>query len=70
MASRVTRCGQDRTFSTRASSAAGWLGAATLQVTAAKAGSITIADAIADTIAKIGENMTLRRAAGLRLHQS
>jgi len=28
----------------------------------AKAGSITIADAIADTIAKVGENMTLRRA--------
>jgi elongation factor Ts len=31
----------------------------------AKAGSITVADAIADTIAKIGENMTLRRAADL-----
>ena len=31
----------------------------------AKAGSITIADAIADTIAKVGENMTLRRAACL-----
>src|SRR6185437_7663210 len=31
----------------------------------AKAGSITVADAINDTIAKIGENMTLRRAAGL-----
>jgi elongation factor Ts len=31
----------------------------------AKAGSITIADAIADTIAKVGENMTLRRAAAL-----
>ena len=30
-----------------------------------KAGSITIADAIADTIAKVGENMTLRRAAEL-----
>ena len=29
----------------------------------AKAGSITVADAINDTIAKIGENMTLRRAA-------
>ena len=31
----------------------------------AKAGSITIAEAIADSVAKIGENMTLRRAAGL-----
>jgi elongation factor Ts len=31
----------------------------------AKAGSITVADAIADTIAKIGENMTLRRAASV-----
>jgi elongation factor Ts len=29
----------------------------------AKAGSITVAEAIADTIAKVGENMTLRRAA-------
>src|SRR6202030_1014050 len=34
-------------------------------ILAAKAGSITIAEAIADTIAKIGENMTLRRAAEL-----
>jgi elongation factor Ts len=33
------------------------------KVLAAKAGSITVADSIADTIAKIGENMTLRRAA-------
>jgi elongation factor Ts len=31
----------------------------------AKAGSITIADAISDSVAKIGENLTLRRAAGL-----
>ncbi len=31
----------------------------------AKAGSITIAEAISDSIAKIGENLTLRRAAGL-----
>jgi elongation factor Ts len=31
----------------------------------AKAGAITIADAIADTIAKVGENMTLRRASCL-----
>jgi elongation factor Ts len=35
------------------------------KILAAKAGSITIAEAIADTIAKIGENMTLRRAAEL-----
>jgi len=35
------------------------------KIKSAKAGSITIAEAIADTIAKIGENMTLRRAAGL-----
>ncbi len=32
-------------------------------IKAAKVGDITVADAIADTIAKIGENMTLRRAA-------
>jgi elongation factor Ts len=31
----------------------------------AKVGGITLADAIADTIAKIGENMTLRRASSL-----
>jgi elongation factor Ts len=35
------------------------------KIKAAKAGSVTIADAISDTIAKIGENMTLRRAAAL-----
>jgi elongation factor Ts len=35
------------------------------KILAAKVGSITIADAIADTIAKVGENMTLRRAAEL-----
>jgi elongation factor Ts len=35
------------------------------KILAAKAGSITIADAIGDTIAKVGENMTLRRAAEL-----
>jgi elongation factor Ts len=35
------------------------------KILAAKAGSISIADAIADTIAKVGENMTLRRAAEL-----
>lgn len=35
------------------------------KIKAAKAGSITAAEAISDTIAKIGENMTLRRAAAL-----
>jgi elongation factor Ts len=35
------------------------------KIKAAKAGSITVAEAINDTIAKIGENMTLRRAASL-----
>jgi elongation factor Ts len=35
------------------------------KIKTAKAGSITVADSIADTIAKIGENMTLRRAAGV-----
>ena len=35
------------------------------KIKAAKAGSITVAEAINDTIAKIGENMTLRRAAAL-----
>ena len=35
------------------------------KIRAAKAGSITIDEAIADTIAKIGENMSLRRAAAL-----
>jgi elongation factor Ts len=36
---------------------------------AAKAGSITVSEAISDTIAKIGENMTLRRAASLSVGQ-
>jgi elongation factor Ts len=35
------------------------------KIKAAKAGSATIAESISETIAKIGENMTLRRAAGL-----
>ena len=35
------------------------------KINATKAGSITVAESISDTIAKIGENMTLRRAAGL-----
>jgi len=34
-------------------------------IKAAKVGAITVADAITDTIAKVGENMTLRRAAAL-----
>jgi elongation factor Ts len=38
-------------------------------IKAAKVGGITVADAIADTIAKIGENMTLRRAASLSVAQ-
>ncbi|MGH6726435.1 MAG: translation elongation factor Ts [Pseudolabrys sp.] len=41
------------------------VGADVEKIKAAKAGSITIAEAISDTIAKIGENMTLRRAASL-----
>jgi elongation factor Ts len=35
------------------------------RIKAAKVGDITVADAITDTIAKVGENMTLRRAASL-----
>jgi elongation factor Ts len=35
------------------------------KIKAAKVGHLSIADAIADTIAKIGENMTLRRASSL-----
>src|SRR3954467_545645 len=35
------------------------------KIKAAKAGSVSVADAISDTIAKIGENMTLRRATAL-----
>jgi elongation factor Ts len=35
------------------------------KILAAKVGNVTIADAVADTIAKVGENMTLRRAAAL-----
>ena len=40
-------------------------GASVDKILAAKAGSITIDEAIADTIAKVGENMSLRRAAEL-----
>jgi len=39
------------------------------KILAAKAGSISVADAISDNVAKIGENMTLRRAAGLSVGQ-
>jgi elongation factor Ts len=35
------------------------------KIKAAKAGSMTVSESISETIAKIGENMTLRRAAGL-----
>jgi elongation factor Ts len=38
-------------------------------IKAARAGSITVADAIADTISKVGENMTLRRATVLAVKQ-
>jgi elongation factor Ts len=40
-------------------------GASVEKILAAKAGGITINEAIADTIAKVGENMSLRRAAEL-----
>ena len=40
-------------------------GADVEKIRAAKAGSISIGDSINDTIAKVGENMTLRRAASL-----
>ena len=41
------------------------VGADVEKIKAAKAGSITMADAISDSVAKIGENLALRRAAGL-----
>jgi elongation factor Ts len=37
------------------------------KIMAAKVGSLTVNDAIADTIAKIGENLSLRRAASLSI---
>jgi elongation factor Ts len=40
-------------------------GASVDKILAAKAGNTTISEVIADTIAKVGENMTLRRAAAL-----
>jgi elongation factor Ts len=39
------------------------------EIKQAKAGSITVAEALADTIGKVGENMTLRRAAALSVGQ-
>ncbi len=39
------------------------------KIKTAKAGSITVAESINETIAKIGENMTLRRAASLSVKQ-
>ena len=44
-------------------------GADVEKIKAAKVGAITVADAINDTIAKGGENMTLRRAASLAVKQ-
>jgi elongation factor Ts len=41
------------------------VGADVDKINAAKAGSITVAESITDTIAKVGENMTLRRAGSL-----
>jgi elongation factor Ts len=41
------------------------VGADIEKIKAAKVGSLSVSDAIADTIAKIGENMSLRRAASL-----
>jgi len=38
-------------------------------IKAVKVGDITVADAITDTVAKVGENMTLRRAASLEVAQ-
>jgi elongation factor Ts len=43
------------------------LGADVEKIKAARVGSLTIADAIADSVAKIGENMSLRRASSLSL---
>jgi elongation factor Ts len=45
------------------------VGADVEKIKAAKVGNGTIADAISETIAKIGENMTLRRAAALSVSQ-
>jgi elongation factor Ts len=45
------------------------VGADVEKIKAAKVGDITVETAIADTVAKIGENMTLRRAASLSVGQ-
>src|SRR5262249_40173426 len=45
------------------------VGADVEKIKQAKVGAITIAEAIADTIAKIGENMSLRRASSLPVGQ-
>jgi elongation factor Ts len=45
------------------------VGADVDKILAARIGDRTVADAIAETIAKVGENMTLRRAAGLSVGQ-
>jgi elongation factor Ts len=45
------------------------VGADVDKIKQAKAGSITVAEALADTISKVGENMTLRRAAALSVGQ-
>ncbi len=45
------------------------VGADVQKIKAAKVGAVTVVDAIADTIAKIGENMNLRRAALLSVGQ-
>ncbi len=45
------------------------VGADVAKILAAHVGDRTVADAIAETVAKIGENMTLRRAAGLSVGQ-
>jgi elongation factor Ts len=45
------------------------VGADVEKIKAAKVGGITVETAIADTVAKIGENMTLRRAASLSVGQ-
>ena len=44
-------------------------GADVEKIKAAEVGGITVADAVNDTIAKVGENMTLRRAASLAVKQ-
>ncbi len=43
------------------------VGADVEKIKAAKVGSLTIAEAIADTVAKVGENMSLRRASSLSI---